>query len=488
VTVFTERLPAPEFTRLLGGALVAGGVLAATLAVGGLAASDQVRVALTVLIGLLLVVTGLAASRAMLLLLVVWLVIVGLVRRLVSVAAPFEEMDPLLLVGAFGIGVLLVRGLQRADLSRLSGLAAAVLVVQLLTAASALNPSQGGPIVGFAGLLFLLVPTLGFWIGRGLCDDATFGRLLRLVALAGVPVAVYGLAQTLHAFPSWDDLWIQQRGYSGLVVGETIRPFGPFPSSAEYASFLAVSLAACAALGIVARRLAYLLALPVLGLAVFVASARAIIFALAAALVLMTVSRRRLPAVVAGFAALVGAAAVAVGAAALLPAVTDRLASATVGAPTGDLVLHQAEGLANPLDPESSTLLLHLDLVVDGIRSALENPVGVGAGAVTLAARLGGEGVSTEADPSNLAVALGAPGLLVYAALVVLVFTRAYRLAERRRDSLALAALGLLTITFLQWFTGGHYAVAFIVWLTVGWLDRAAGGLRVSSHASRPAR
>jgi hypothetical protein len=27
-------------------------------------------------------------------------------------------------------------------------------------------------------------------------------------------------------------------------------------------------------------------------------------------------------------------------------------------------------------------------------------------------------------------------------------------------------------LTFLQWLNGGQYAIAFLLWLTFGWIDR----------------
>lgn len=482
MTTLAHRTHSPEIGRLLAGSLAACTVVFTTFALGGLAASEHVRAPIALLAGLCSLVLGLTAPRKAVLLLVVWLVAIGLVRRSVSLVAPFEGEDPLLLVGAAGTGALFVAALRRG-LSRLSGLAATVLVIEALILASALNPAQGGLVVGLAGLLFMLVPTLGFWVGRALCDNVGFARLLGLIAVLGVPVAAYGLYQSFHSFPSWDLLWIEERGYAGLVVGDAVRPFGPFPSAAEYASFLAVALTACVALGTAGRRFLYLGALPLIGTALLVASARAAIFSAAAALVFMVLSRRRVPLAAAVIVAAIVAAIV-------VPAIVGRVGdSVSAEGPAGDLLAHQVEGLSRPLDPQSSTLLLHLDLVVDGIRSAFENPVGVGAGAVSLAARLGGEGVSTEADPSNLAVALGAPGLLVYLALVALVFSRAYRLARARGDALSLAALALLTVTFLQWFTGGHYALALLVWIAIGWLDRESGHIgkpHLRAHGSRP--
>jgi hypothetical protein len=49
-----------------------------------------------------------------------------------------------------------------------------------------------------------------------------------------------------------------------------------------------------------------------------------------------------------------------------------------------------------------------------------------------------------------------------------------YRLASRRRDALAFAVLGLLVVMLDQWLNGDLYSVAWLVWLSLGWVDRNA--------------
>jgi hypothetical protein len=492
MTAAAHRLGARDPFGALRDAVLASGVLAATLLVALVAAADRPRVALALVIGLTLLLTGLGASRPMLVLLVVWLVALGFVRRLVSLAAPFDQHDPLLLVGAFGIVLLSIAALPGNGLLHRSPLAMTVLAVQAAIVASAFNPAQGSLLVGLTGLLFMLVPTMGFWIGRGLADDATVERLLRLIALLGILVAVYGLLQTFEGFPSWDATWIRERGYLALNVGDATRPFGSFASSAEYVLFLGVALVACLAFGLRASSSLPLLGgVALLGTAMFLSSTRGAVFTLAGALALMAMARRRVPLPLAPIVAAVAVLAVS--------PLVERLGPAAIGdGAATDLVRRQVEGLSDPLDPGSSTLVIHLAMIGDGIRSILDNPVGSGAGTVTLAAvKLGGQGGSTEADPSNLAVALGLPGFLAYAALATIAFHRAYRLASERRDALSLAILGLLAVTFFQWFTGGHYAVTFVVWLALGWLDRASRGAqpvapdayrRPTPHGPRPPR
>jgi hypothetical protein len=469
MTAAVHRVTAREPLTLLRDAMLASAILAGALVVARIAAADRPRVALALAIGLAVLIAALAAPRRALLLLVLWLVVLGFVRRVVSVAVPIDDHDPLLLAGAFGIAVVCVPALRGNALVPRSALATTVFVLQGLILASAFNPLQGGLSVGLMGLLFLLVPTIGFWIGRGLGDDAMFERLFRLVAAVGVLVAVYGLVQVLHDFPSWDAIWIRDRGYLALNVGEAMRPFGPFASSAEYVLFLGVALVACFAFGFRGpASIASLVAVPVLTVAVFLASTRGVVFTLAGALTLMAVARRRAP--------LLLAPAAAVAAVLIVPPLTERIAPAVVeGGRTNDLITHQVEGLSNPLSSESSTLLVHLAMIGDGLQSVVDNPLGIGGATVTVApTTLGGETASTEADPSNLAVALGLPGFLAYVALATIALRRAYHLATERRDALPLAALGVLVVTFFQWFTGGHYAVTFIVWLALGWLDRAS--------------
>ena len=107
----------------------------------------------------------------------------------------------------------------------------------------ALNPLQGGLLVGFGGLLFLFVPMLAFWVGRSLADDATLRHLLGLLASLSVITGIYGLVQQFAGFPSWDQRWINTNGYTALNVGNgVIRAFGTFSSAQEYGAFLSIGI------------------------------------------------------------------------------------------------------------------------------------------------------------------------------------------------------------------------------------------------------
>jgi hypothetical protein len=411
---------------------------------------------------------GVRAPRALLYGVVFWLGALGLLRRVASQFGPPPQPDPLLLVEAIAIMILLAVAAARGAFGGLTRLAKAVLVLSLLIVLGAVNPVGGSLSANLGSLFLILVPMLAFWVGRGLCDDRTLVGVLTLVAMIAVAAGIYGLEQTFSGFPSWDAAWIRDGGYSALSVGGAIRAFGPFSSASEYAGFLAIGLAVWLAFGFrLARTPFALAAVALLGTAIFFESSRGVIFMTVFAVALMAAAWRKLPvavSVVLGVAALVA-----------IPVVAKSVAPPTSGTSIASaLATHQIEGLSSPLNSESSTLSTHLSMLKEGLRTAVHEPIGLGIGAVTIAgSKYGGQTQGTEADPSNAAVALGIPGLIAYLAVVGAAFVKSYSLASRRRDALSLAALGVLVITLAQWLNGGQYAVAFLIWLVLGWTDRA---------------
>jgi hypothetical protein len=448
--------------------LALAGTLGATAVAAGTTSPTVARLTIALATLWLLACLGFAAPRSLLFVLIGWLALLGLSRRVASVEFAAGHTDPLLLVEPVAVGVLLIAAVSRRAVDLRSTLSKAALVFAVLLFFGALNPGQGGLATGAAGLLFAFVPVCGFWIGRAFCDDLTYGRILRLVAILGVAAAVYGLFQTFSGFPAWDRAWIRDQGYAALSVGGVTRAFGSFSSASEYASFVAIALLVWIVRDLrLSRVLGVGPIVALLATALFFESSRGIIFKLPVALVLILAARARQPMAI---SLVTGAAAIL-----LLPVVVSSLVPASSGSNGSPLVQHQLSGLANPLDRKSSTLAVHASLVGEGLRTALHNPLGVGTGAVTIAnQKFGGTARNTEADPSNAAVALGVPGLLAYVVLLSSAFGQAYRVAVRRRDPLPLIALGVLVVTLLEWLNGGQYAVALLLWLTLGWIDRAS--------------
>lgn len=444
-------------------------------AVVGLAITRPSLTQVVMLVAVLPLVVACAflSPRRILLALPLWLVALGLVRRLLLGLGSHALLgDPLLLVEPAVLVLLLAVALARGAGRRRSRLANAVLVLTALALVEVVNPLQGGLTVGVGGLVLVLVPMLAFWIGRSLADDRTLSRLLLALAGLALPAAVYGLVQNVSGFPSWDERWIQSVTVSGayvaLSVGGFIRSFSSFSSSAEYATFLGIGFIVCLAYG---RRRAtlplMLAALGLLGTAIFLDSERTVV-------VLVVVAMGVLLAAVRGVR-ITTAAAAGVAALVLLVAVASYLvpSSNPSSTSTGSLVGHQVSGLSQPFNSKDSTLGIHVQELVTGLRSTFTHPLGHGTGAINQAAtKFGGTNQGTEVDPSNAGVAFGLLGLAAYLVVAVKGLVGAYVLASRRRDPLALAVLGLLIVTFLQWLNGGQYAVAWLPWLALGWVDR----------------
>jgi hypothetical protein len=451
----------------LGVAILMLAVLGA-VAVGRLAAEPSaVKIALAATVVPLAIGIGFLVPRVLLLALPFWLVGLGLLRRIAALSASPSKTDLLLVVGPVAWTILVLVAARRGAFAHPTTLSKGVLALSLLAVASSLVPVSGSFVAGPAGLIFVLVPMLAFWVGRGLLDDRTLATLLKLVALLAVAAVLYGLTQTIYGFRSWDLRWIRTSGYAALNVGGVIRPFATFSSAAEYAYFAAVAIVVWLAFWLRPGRIVVTLAaVGLLGTGMAYEGSRGVVVSLVGAVGLMLGARRRfalVPAAVGGVVLVL----------ALSFAVRHVIPEGYQGSGSSALIAHQANGIASPLDPKSSTLLVHLTYIVHGLGSAFTHPLGQGVAAVTIAgSRFGGQAKGTEADPSNAAVALGLPGLLAYLVIAVSGIALAYRTALRRGDRLSLVALGVVSVTLFQWLNGGQYAVAFLPWLVLGWLDR----------------
>jgi hypothetical protein len=312
----------------------------------------------------------------------------------------------------------------------------------------------------------MFVPMLAFWIGRALMDDRLLRGVFAVYAVLALPAAAYGFYQTFEGFPRWDAAWLSSVHFTALNIDGTTRPFSFFASFAEYGFYLAIGIVVWIAFGRSLSRLPLaIFAVGFLGTALVYESARLVFILLAAAIGI-------------GFAALRGVRPLVALTAGVLSVLVLATAAGHFAGGSGTsgqastLVSHEAQGLADPFG-SSSTGGTHLSLLLHGLRSGFTHPGGSGVGAVSIAAsKFNGSSAPTEADPSNAAVALGLPGLLAYLCVAGFGLLAVYRIAARRRDALAVAALMVVVATSLEWLNGGQYAIAFLPWLVLGWADR----------------
>ena len=348
----------------------------------------------------------------------------------------------------------------------LSKLVLALLAVALL---ATLNLNGSGVGAALGGLVFIGLPLLWFFVGRELAQQKVARTLLVGTLLAGVLIAVYGLWQTQVGLPSWDGRWLAVAGYNSLYIHHgneyTIRAFGTFSSSAEYATYLGVA-AAIATAFVLHRRWRAALALPVLAVALVFASGRTVLVLTVLAVLMMCALRSTRPRLAVSLVA--GALVLGVLVFQLAgPSIRD--ATAELGNP---LLSHVAEGLAHPLDPNRSTLVQHWILMRDGIVDSVHRPLGFGTASTNIASsevRSGAPSRNTEVDVANAFVSLGVVGGLLLLGVIGLAFQRVAAAYRATRDPLLLAVAGLLIVSLGQWLNGGHYALAPLIWFLIGY-------------------
>jgi hypothetical protein len=459
--------PLPVPRRVDPSVVLAGGGCAVAAVLGALAANHPAywRLTLAVALAANLLIVASRWPRAAALLTLLFLPFLALVRRLLIQDAGWTQYDPLLLV-APAVAIFLVARLfllERRPLAsgHISKLVVALLALMLL---QSFNPMLGSITAGAGGFMFLGVPLLWFFIGREVADRRLVMVLLYCVVALAVAIGAYGLLQTEVSMPSWDSAWVDLNGYQALSVYGVTRAFGTFSSSAEYGIFLGGAVAISAAM-LVHRRAIFALTIPFLVVPMFLASGRGVIMlAVLAALVAVGLRTRntRLALVI----VVVGLAAAAVGLR------SYGSGSEAPSSSSNPLVTHQVSGLSNPLDPEHSTLLVHIDLVIEGLKQGIVHPFGQGTAVTNIAADRFGIGSSakgTEVDVSNAFVSLGLIGGLLFLAIVIATFRGAVTSYFRHPDPALLAIIVFLIVMAGQWLNGGYYALAPLTWFFIGW-------------------
>ncbi|MBU2774313.1 hypothetical protein HMI48_10610 [Acidithiobacillus ferrooxidans] len=423
------------------------------------------------LLGFCFLTLGRVNARLAIMVLLTYAFFDGDIRRLVNSVYGWPAIDPLLLlvpvVGSiFGLSVLL-REKVDTPLSRL------ILVLMVLMGLEIFNPLQGGLRVGLGGAFFYIPPLMFFWLGRRYATPAFIESLLyRLVLPISVLAAIAGYMQTIFGFAPWEQDWINHvaASYAALNVGGYIRPFAFFTSSAGYVTVLSIGSAIALAGIWLGHRRAALALVPLLPALVLSSERGPIVKLLVAGLVVWALQRgsgkgwyMRV-----SLAGLATAALLAFALPHLMPSHSD---SGQVNA----LLSHQVGGLANPLNAKDSTLMLHLQILGNGVFSGFTHPYGYGLGAGTGAASKfaasGSEGESTETDFGNMFVNLGFVGGIIYLVIMVRVLWLLFIDWQLRQQRVSLMILAVLLVTFATWLIAGEYSSPLLLWLLIGATD-----------------
>ncbi len=411
-------------------------------------------------VGGLLLMLLIKSPRDGVVLTLLYLALLGGVRRWLIPTFGWAPQDPLVLVQAAVIGgsflfLLAIRRLPwDTRLSRCVGLLLGIMALEVF------NPLQGGISVGFAGVLYMMVPMLWYYAGRQVGTPQIALYVLRAALVLSLLGAAYGLYQTWFGFQPSEKLWVQ------INRVEDSRPFSFYTTMAEYGMFLSVGIAILWAAFLKGNRAA-ILPIPFLLISIFFLSERGVVIG---SLFLCTVlwavqgQHRRvwLP------RALLAIVLAGLG----LVWTLQQAQQATFGDKTQELVQHQTSGI---LDPGTSTAPVHAAMMFDGLTGAIQSPLGHGLGATSIAAdKFGGGNISTESDWTDSFVALGLIGGFLYTFIIGLVLVTALREWVRTRSFVSLAVLGVLLAGIGHWLHGGYYAVGMLIWFLIGAMDRAA--------------
>ena len=442
-------------------------------AVTALVIIGQARAAVALTVAFALVTMAMVRTQWAIAATLVYLIFLADLRRLLILVDGWTTTDPLLMIGpVFAIAIFAYAWASRS-VKLDTPLAYWILGLMGIMAIQVFNPKQGGLIVGVGGIMYTMVPVLWFWIGRTYATLPFIRRFFSYILLPLVLLAtLVSFYHSLYGYLPYQMEWYYVAGYTALGDLQTgLAPISFFASGTEHVVFLTVGIVVLWAIGLQKNR-ATLLLIPPLFIAAFITGTRGPI--------------AKLLIVGAGLWAIQGKTMttwIVRGAVALLIAGVglvwglNQATEMSFSDRIENRVQRQAQEFTQRDGKGRSSVGVHLTLLANGYRSALNNPLGYGLGAGSKAAKLGSNlnpsvAHGTETDLGNSFLALGLPGGIVYHIIVFLVVWNSFRYWQQTRSATAMAFLGILGVTFMQWLSGGLYAISPLLWICIGALDR----------------
>ncbi len=399
--------------------------------------------------------------------LLLYLPFMGFIRRWLIPHTGWSGFDPLvvlapsivLLIASFWLYRTYVMRESIIDDTTLFKLIRYLLLIEVL---QIFNPLQGSLIVGLGGVIFYIAPLAWMLMGRYYVNAIWLKRIFFTISVMGVFSILYSLKQVHFGFFSFEEAWIEISGYAALMVGQNSRGFSFFTSAAEYAQYALLAAIICWVYVLRGKSSLKIIAIALLplffyGLLMTGSRTPLIMFFLSiGAITIMNVGniKKRVLTSICVIIAVI---------------ISYQLVIA-IDAGDNALIARQVNGLTNPTDEEHSTLGLHWNYFLEGMKSGFTNPIGTGLGSTTLAGMKFSEGSNnSEVDISNMFTSNGLIGGILYLAIVFHILRLAFR--HCRDNNLMMCIFGVLISTFGSWAIGGNYSTVTIIWLCVGYLD-----------------
>lgn len=424
------------------------------------------RPLLASLLVLALLVLSLRRPQAAMLLILWWLPLMGLVRRLFDTLGVFE-LDPVLAVAPVVAAGMTLLAFHRCKGSIGHSLrtSAPALLAALLGALFAVHAIVGvmpGFETDVGSAFYLLGPILWYFLGRAYLDEAAVRRLLIGSMAIGVACGLLGFYQTFVGFLPYEEEWIARKvdRFPALYVGRFIRPFSTFANPEEWSRYMALVGTASVAFLMGGRRARgrLVLTLAVSAAAIAVSGIRTTVFGfvVSLALVLWLMAKSRVGALV-----WLGALAAAVASFLwLAPVLSWREVVASRVAWMAFLG-HMARGIRAPLQEESFSVRLDIwrHLFIEVVPA---HPLGFGPAD------------ATESYLVTVFVGTGILGGLLFLGILGALSVHAWRLCRRRGDAIlvaAVAALAGITLTSMSGNSLALYSIGPLGWALAGWVS-----------------
>ncbi|WP_040952937.1 hypothetical protein [Gorillibacterium massiliense] len=430
----------------------------------------RLRMLLAIGLGLIFYAISLIKPNKALIAMFILLPILGFIRRALIPFAGWSGFDPIVaivpgMVCFFGFNYYYERFFRKQlelDDSKFFSLVRWLLFVHIM---QVFNPMQGSLLAGMAGAMFYITPLMWMTLSRQHFSEKMMIRFIKVIPIIACILALYGLKQIYLGFYSFEITWMNMTNYSSLNVQGMMRAISTFTSANEYAQFLSISAVICWAFMLKANssKLPFLLPLPLLFYAIFMTSQRGAALTTMIAISLLSILSAR-----------TRKSRTIVTIVTLLITTGAYIAIININPNDNALIAHQVDGLANPLDDEHSTVGLHWKIIMDGFVRGLTNPLGYGLGTGSIAgAKLGSGVIGTEVDLTNILISDGIIGFVLYFFIIVKGLKSAYRLYKLDNSPLSFAIWGILISTIGGWCIGGNYSTAALIWICIGYMDRA---------------
>jgi hypothetical protein len=400
----------------------------------------------------------------------IYLIFLGWLRRSLIPTTGFISNDPITLVSLIVSGLSFLKMLIQKKIPKFTIISKYINVLILMMFVEILNPFQGGIAVGFGGVIFRLVPLFWYLIGLSYGKRDVISNVGVIIVICSMIQAFFGLRQTYYGFSEVEKFWIASGGGTQVVgavksIGILYRSVGTLLSFSEYVYVLLLGAAVSWCL-VISKKYIYAIPFMIILVALVMSSSRGSIVSLI--VMLVTTMAIQGKSYRSWIPRLVLAVILAIWS---LTFSLEKAKYIEKSAQTEAIIGHQIQGLSDPFG-KASTGGSHMSLVGNAILTGFTNPIGFGLGYATLAGKLGEGGAGSEADYSDMFLALGFPGGVLYVVICLRILINICKYWHDTRDYLALMSIAILVICQGQWISGAHYSQSMILWFIVGVMDR----------------